>query len=757
MKNYLLFSILLVSSSLFACGYSPFGEDVRYCLFKPTYFNYGNYKMFYYNADIFGHENEATSSDGKTTYQANELDWYNYVNKKVPLETIRTFMNTATFSDVHEDSGNSFLEYLYANKMRDAIRYLTIAKKCETGNSVYIDNDVWERGVQHSSKSANLLDEVVKLYNAERNQYFKKKYAFLAIRLGYYAGKEDVVKEIFENQFKNADKDYLYYWSSFFYTFSNKSADRMNDVAALLENAPEKYYASFYYFKDKFDLQEALKFARTKEDIANLYGYASVQKVNQNLDYLKEMYNNNPKSKLLSFLLLREINKIEDWVYTPYYTNYLPSVQSVGGYYIDSEEKNTTNTLRLRSESDRIYAQEVLNFIQSIAIENVENSVLWKASEIQLLFITRNYEGCILKINQFQKNHQSAEVWQQIEKIKALCLTSNQPFGNAIIKPEVEKIIQKNKKDQRFIFALGRELEFRGNITDGIALLSLCNSRDYYSASDVEWRGRRLKNSNYMEVFYGYFDYLDYVYDANELQKVINNFPAKNQTDFQKFLYQKLNEDANYLKDLLGTKYIREERLREALVTFRGIPGQYWQDNYNAWERGKYDDMYSFDQNPFYKIKYTEPFIENKNPFLVNKLSVTENLVKYLELANNPAEKNADYYYFLVANCYYNMSDSGNSWMMRRYSSYTSYETDYTNESYIDEREYRQNLKAQEYYRLAYENAKTDKFKALCLRMIDFADSNYPNKFSLVKNEFPNYYKDLSSCDNLNNYFMARR
>ena len=103
------------------------------------------------------------------------------------------------------------------------------------------------------------------------------------------------------------------------------------------------------------------------------------------------------------------------------------------------------------------------------------------------------------------------------------------------------------------------------------------------------------------------------------------------------------------------------------------------------------------------------------------------------------------------------MSDSGNSWMMRRYSSYTSYQTEYTNESYIDEREYRQNVKAQEYYRLAYDNAKTDKFKALCLRMIDFAESNYPNKFPLVKNEFPNHYKDLSSCDNLNDYFKARR
>lgn len=756
MKNYLLFSILLVSSSLFACGYSPFGEDVRYCLFKPTYFNYGNYKMFYYNANRFGFD-EDRYENRKPFYQANELDWYNYVNKKVSLESISVFMNSAKYTDIHDDSDNEFLKYLYANKMQDAIIYLAVAKKCEALNSVDVDNDVWERNTKDFSKQKSLLTDLLKIHNAETNLYFKKKYAFLAIRLAFYSGNPAIVKQVFESQFKDAEKDYLYYWSSFFYAFSSESPDKMNVVAALLENSPEKFYASYYFFKDEFDLQTALKFAKTKEDIANLYGYAAIQKADKSLSYLKEIHKNIPQSKLLSFLLLREINKIEDWVYTPYYTNYLPSVQSISGYWNDSEDKTTTNTLRLRSESDRLYAKEVLSFIQSVSKENLNDKVLWKASEIQLLFITRNYNECLSKINQFQKKYSSELVWEQIEKIKALCITSNQLFGNAIIKPEIENIIQKYKNDERFIFALGRELEFRGNLTDGLALLSFLISRDDYFNDDVEWRGSRLKNSNYMEVFYSYFDYVDFVYDAAELQKVINDIPLKNQTDFQRSLYQKLNDDFNYLKDLLGTKYIREDNLNKALLTFRSIPATYWQDNYNAWERGKFDDNYAFDQNPFYKIKHTKPFIENKEPFLVNKLSVTEHLVNYLALANNPKTADRDYYYFLIATCYYNMSDYGNSWMMRRYSSYLSYNADYSNLSYIDEREYRQNLKAKEYYLLAFKNAKTDKFKALCLRMVDFAESNYPNNFELVKNEFPQYYKDLSNCDNLNDYFKARR
>lgn len=758
MRNYLLFTILLLSSKAFACGYSPFGEDVRYCLFHPTYFSFENYRMFNYNANLFGFDfDEDDAASLNTGFKANEMDWCNYVNQRVSLKSIRLFMHTAVFTDVHQGSDFDFLNYLYDNKKQKAIDYFKIAKKCEVLNSVNSDDDVWERNTSDASANADFLEDLIKKYNAETDVYFKRKYAFLAIRLAYYTGKPNVISDLFLHQFKKGEKDYLYYWSSFFYALSHDYPEKMNDVAALLENAPEKVYASYYFFKSDFDLQKALKFAKNKQDIANLYCFASVQKADRNLAYLKEIYKNNPNSKLLSFLILREINKIEDWVYTPYYTNYLPSVQGISSYWNDSEEKSTTNTLRLRSESDRLYAKEVLLFLQSNASKDIENQVLWKASEIQLLFITRNYAQCLAKINQFQKKYQSEKVWEQIEKIKALCITCNQPFGNASIKSEIENLILKHKSDNRFIFALGRELEFRGNITDGVALLSLCRLRDDYSLNDVEWRGNRLQNSNYLEVFYNYFDYLDFVYDADELQKVVNAIPSKNKTVFQRFVYQNLIADFDYLKDLLGTKYIREDRLEAAVNTFQSLGTKYWQDNYNAWERGRFDENYAFQENPFYKIKYTNQFIKAKERFLVNKLSVTEHLIKYLKLANNPNGKDNEYYYFLIANCYYNMSDFGNSWMMRRYQSYTPYGTNYVNESYIDEREYRQNVKAKAYYKLAYQHAKTDKFKALCLRMMDYVDSNYPNNFSLLKNEFPQFHDDLSSCANLNEYFEARR
>lgn len=757
MKKFLVFIVLLASSCYqsFACGYSPYGEDVRYCIFRPNYFNYAQYKSFYYNADLWGFDYSSNPQDYKLNVDSNIADWYNYANKKVAIDDIADFNFNLSYTDIHSKSDNKFIKYLYQNNKIAAINYLKTAKNCEWAND---SDDVWERNeIVNTKRGVELLNEISQIIDKEKDPYFKRKYAFLAIRLAYYSGEMDVLKTIFEANFNKNKKDYLYYWSLFFYTFTKSNPGYMVDVANLMANSPEKSYASYYYFHHDFKIQEALKYAKNKEELANVYAYASVQKVDKNLDYLKEIYKNNPKSQILGFLLVREINKIEDWVYTPYYSNYNPTTDFAN--FWNDKTKVTTETLRNRSEKDRLYAQEVLDFVNAIDISTTQNPTVWEASKINLQFITRNYNDCLKNISLFEKKHQSEKVTEEIQKIKALCITASQENGKAIIKPEVESVILKYKDDARFVFALGRELEFRGNTIDGLALLSLIEetTKRSYDFNDVEWRGNRIRTSGNLQEFNRYFDYLDFVYSAKDLQDIVNKVDKGLETAFQKVVYSKLLKDKDYLKDLLGTKYLRENQLMNALITFKSLDKKYWDDNYNAWERGEYGDDYVFDQNPFYDFKHTTSFIEHTEKYMVTKLSVTEHLIKYTNLANNPKTKDRDYYFFLIANCYYNMSDYGNSWMMRRYSTSSSYYgQEYENESYIDELEYRNKAKAMANYELAYKNAKTAKFKALCLRMMDYAEKNQYSVSKRVDKQFPEFSTDLSGCESLEEYFKSR-
>jgi hypothetical protein len=763
MKKFLVFTVLFLSSFLkvSACGYSPYGEDVRYCLFNPNYFNYNQYYGFYYNNFIWGYDLMKDDFQDKISYEANILDWYNYTNKKVAINEIIFFNNNLKMTDIQSDSNNEFLNFLYKNKKNDVIKYLIYAKKCEVFNG-YFEENVWERNVPTQKQSAsNFEKELVQVYNSENNLYLKRKYAFQCIRLAFYNGNLELIKTIFNKEFLNTKKDYLYYWSLYFNCFTNNNNGNYNDIAELFTNCPEKTFASQFYFNNKFNLEKALPFAKNPTQVANLYAYASARVLDKNLDNLKLIYQNKPKFKTLDFLLLREINKIEDWVYTPFYTNYSPSIEEEG-YYDESESsKITTQTLRMRAAKDRIYAQEVLNFINLCDISKVDNPVLWRSAKIQLLFITQQYDEALISIKDFEAKHKKEKVVAEIEKIKALCITAKQQYDKAIITNEVNTIIEKNLEDKRFLFALGRELEFKGNLLEGIALISMSDhnnySEDEYNSNDVEWRGNRLQTTANLDVFSNYFDYLDFVYSANDLQILINKLNQISSDKKNDIIYQSLLKDKNYLTDMLGTKYIREEKINLALITFKSLGNQYWQDNYNAWERGKFNEFMMFDENPFYTIKYTNDFIEKKDHYFVNKLTITEHLIKYLRLANDVKRKDRDYYYFLIANCYLNMTDMGNSWMMRRFESNSSYYSDeFLNESYIDNLEYRSRNKTIEYYDLAYQNSKSDKFRALCLHMINFAQG-YVGEYNKLKAEYPEYNDELSNCYALESFFNSRR
>jgi hypothetical protein len=763
MKKLTVSILLLLSSiNIFGCGYSPYGEDIRYCLFRPDYFSFGAYQSFYYNANQWGYENYYQTNK-PSFYESNILDWYNYTQKKLPVSEIEMFNYHLKLTDIHPNSGNKFLDYLYKNKKEKIIRYLIFSKKCEDFNTLQ-ETDVWEReGKADKAKSEKFYAELYNAYKNEDNAYLKRKYAFQCIRFSFYTNDANSINTIFDETFKNGKQDYLYFWSLYFTCFSSPDNHDVK-VARLFAYSPEKAQACYHYFNDHFVLKEALARAKTKSDVANIYAFASAQKTDKNLGYLKIIYQNNPNMRMLDFMLLREINKVEDWIYTPYYSNYLPSILELNYYWSDTQDKVTTEILRQRSETDRLYAQEMLDFVNSVDFNKVNNPVLWKASQIQLLFMTRKFEECLKKIEDFKKSHSEERVFAQVEQIKALCLTANQAYGKAIVKDEVKPLFLKYRDNSRFVFALGRELEFLGNLPDGMAMISSINKGDRYDnyregSEGVEWKGNRLKTTDNMSSFYEYFDYLDFVYSAKELQVVLNKVNTKMDDEFESTLYQYLRKDKNYLADLLGTKYLRENYIDSALKTFRSLPKKYWDDNYNPWERDRYDEQFNFDENPFYSFKYTEDFIPHREKFIVNKLSITQHLVTYLKKAGNPKTADRDYYYFLVANCFLNMGDSGNSWMMRRYTSNGSwgFNDSYYDESYIDEREYRTNKMARYYYDMAYKEAKTDKFKALCVRMIDFAESGYPNDFGKLKKAYPDYYSDLSNCVSLDSYFNARR
>lgn len=746
-KLLVIITILLVSDSkMFSCGFYPYGEEIRFSLLNPNLFENLGYVDFNYQSNLFGFQT-SNNINSKPIIASNILDWYQYCNQKVAIKAILEYNNQLKETDIHPNTDNDFLKYLYTNKKKSVITYLKIAKRCEVITNLEV-HDVWERNLTDYKRKEDRLFNLLKLKSKYgEDKFLRRKYQFLSIRLAYYLNKNKQVNDLFTVYFEKTQKDYLYYWSLFFKTMLSNDRDKMLSVVEIFANNKDKSSACYYFFKDEFDLEKTLQLTNDSKRLASIYAFASIQKVDRNIEYINKIYSLDSSSKVLDFLILREVNKLEDWIYTPYYTFFNPSTKY-------EYEFSTIEVLRSRSEKDRLYAEQLLRFVNNVNMYKVSNPLLWKVCKVQLEFMTRNYKACLSSINLLQKNLTSSKLLlNQLDKIKALALIASQPIKNTQIPKSIEKIILDNQLDYQFIFSIARELEFKHNYSDAFALMSLI-SDDYV----VDWRGNRLLNSGNLKLFYNYFDYLDFVYPTSKMEIIIKKIDEPFGSEFEKKIYKKLIIDKNRLKDLLGTKYVRENNLWRSYFVFKNIDEQYWKTNYNSWERGVYGEQYELKANPFYSLKYTKEFVFPRKSERLTKLSIIKKLIGLKKLINKSSNKHKDYYCFLIANAYYNMSQYGNSWQMRRFKTESDWydSSTYINESYIDESEYRNNKLAVLYYRKAYEFSKSDKFKALCLRMMDYVQFQIYTESPRVKLNYPQYINELSGCDNLKLFFNAR-
>lgn len=778
MKSFLLFILISASKVLCACGFYPYGEDTRISLFNPRIFGYYHYADFYYSSNSFGSFNSDTTSFPTNYVEPNTKLWFSYCGGKVDMKTVSSAVYKLTSSEVNAQSLNAMIQYLYRQKDSDALNYLLFAKNCEFSNSW--QDDPWEREtVLVTTKRLDLMNKALAVAEKVQNKELKKRYSFLAIRLAWYNRDFDKVKSIFTSAFeKTKNKNILYYWSLYFKSFTEKDSALANfELAQVFANAPDKRYVCHQYFNKKISVDKILQFAKTNEEKSNVYLLTGVEKYDKALPYLQKMYEYNPASEGLSFLVLREINKIEDFVFTPYYTLFRPSLS----YDLWSERNADVSVHKIlnRSEGDRIYAKEFLKFINAIDIEKVHNPFLWQSSKAYLQFITRDYNSCLVLIRQLEKSPLSSELANQLKVIKALAHTARQSHGMNIIGTETQSTIIANKKNGQFIFAIGKELEYLGNSTDAALLYSKLPSIWYEDnwnsgTKPVFWKTVKNKRQAYGDYYTDYFEYTDVTYTPEQTQRLIDNIEENkdNRDSFSLFKYEIIKSHIPRFYDLLGTKYIRQNKLDNALSAFEKAGTQYWNRAYTSWE----DNANIFDQNPFYNLKYTLVFIAATDKIRLNKYTITKQLINYLNKAEDKNEKNRDYYYFLAANTYYNMGAEGNVSMMRRFNSWSHYSLS----PFEDEAEFRQSNLAKQYYLLAEQHAQTDKFKALCLRMVvrcekhkieykgledwkrnaDNSDSLFAsNKYYLdLKTNYGEYFDDLvSNCDSFDEYFKARR
>lgn len=762
MKRLLVFILLLVISiplKGFGCYFYPYGEDIRFSIFSPENFKYDGFRIYNYTSTYFYEENYTTNPDRVTE---NDLLWYNHCYKKIPIKEIKKAIFEIDISEVSANSKNNFIQYLFKQKDFQTINYLRFAKELEKLNPD--SDDLWEHDDNLRDKLRNdKIDLAFKRITETKNTTLKKRYYYQIFKLLSYMGENDRTIKLFEKYDKLfTTTDFLDNWILFYRMNAESDNVKANYLAAqVFARGTDNKFDIKWYFNKSIPIDLVLKFAKNNQEKANIYVLYSFRKIDQNLEDLKKVHQFDPKNPGLNFLLLREINKIEDWILTPTYTMYLPTLRD--DYWENSNGRRIMN----RVEVDRKYASEVLRFVNSVGIDSVTDKEFWLLSKSYLEFLTKDYVAALKTLNSFDSKFTDEKIKRQYNMIKALVVTANQDKKSAKILNSIENTIkiEYENKNYSFLFGLARELEILENKVDAAFLISKIKEGDDYENSSVYWKSKSGKVTLYDDFYDDWYGYVDAELSTNDLQNVINEINSKSLSEFDKWKIKELKSESNKINDLMGIKYMKEDNLKLAYHYFLKV------------DKNHYTNAPLFNENPFYKIKGYMNFDATKTSKNLTKANVVYSLMTMIKNVENKNFKDRNKTYLLIANCYYNMSYYGNSWMMKRISRTAN------RDAYCeDESEYYRCRKAKEYYTKAQQNSNSKDFIALCEYMKSKCDArekeflvykkydkyyyveneelNKANKeaFLNFKNKYANQYDEMmSNCEIFSIYFNSRR
>lgn len=764
MRNYLIYFILfIVSSPAFSCGYYPYGEDIRFNILKPATFDIKGFDAFHYTFFNFYSANTEAPLVDKFENDENVDLWYHYFNKSINKSSIYEAIYSISSKDLK--SGNTKNEFsIELNKpINKGIKdYLIFAKKCSPLNCYF--SDPWEKNSKFDKITRNkAIQKALKQAELTTQAELKQRYAYLAIRLAYYNNDKKKLNKIYLSYFnKNENLNAIDYWALHFKLQFEPSSEKRNiDIANVFAHSSEKRYATHFFFDKELDFNKTLSLAATNDEKASLHLLYATRKIDYALSNIQEFEKFSSDEKQLSFLVVRELNKMEDWILTPYYSLFEPSFST--SWYGD---KMNLDSINIRIKKDQLYALEFAKWMDKID----SKSEHWNTLKNYAYFLSGESNNLLPRILNEQQTHKNnKKIYNFNQQLSALIQLRNSKKPNLSDEQIQNTIIENAANSNQFLFAIARELEYKGNTLDAAFIFSHINEVEDWSGKNQMsfWKSTKSISTWYDDFYMDYFFYLDAQYSENEIHEIIDyTIKSKEISEFEKWKINIIKNKIARLYDLLGTKFLRKDDLNNALKNYNLV-------NDTLWESEHYPYQYYLNANPFYTNLYNEHSATKADTIKYTKPQVIKKLIDLKSKLKTAKESDLAYLNYHIANCYLNMTQYGNSWIMKRYY-WTSTES---HTGLEDDLEYFQCLLAKKYYLDAYHTSKKSKIKALSLRMagrcekyrlLDLYREEYISEekakeifyenvlFKKLKNEFPEHYEPLvSNCESFIDYYNS--
>ncbi len=653
-----------------ACGWYEYDDTYRISMFRAEIPELFVFRPFYYTPDLW---NTSYPELANTDWEKNCREWQSDLSKNVELRDIYTILykiNPDVFFLAYDDGklkeffeGNTFIEFLLLPNNKEWLDYLVFAKQNEFNNQ-FID-DPWGDSYysETGSISYDLIPTAEKLVNEVKNEKLRNRYAYQLIRLYRQTGENQECIATYDKYFSKVDEtSVLRNWALLHKAEALNALGKKieaNYLYSLVFNQCDEKKRRTYQFFSKSLINQTLILAKNKEEIAGIWALSALQNPGPALTEMKKVFENDPNHSAIPILVMREVNKLEDWLFTPELTSHSPSLKDEehqGEWeedYAIIKEKN--------KKKDLEYLNELNSFLSDIKSKANPNLIDYlNLAQAHLYLIARENKKALELFNLIGNKANSTI---QLQKNTELVLYYS--FENEIVKDDVkemlaktlselEKLGAKNPTYLKQIHSLCEVVSRAFNRNGDIATAGLLKTRAEDFKNDFEQSKKEEYWSYGDRGYYWQIAYYDRFASIQDIDKLLILFAKKNKNNFEKFLCNQELPTKNALLDLKGTLALRIGDFKTANEAFSSMPHDYWEKNY------EYKSFLR--HNPF-----IAPNLPVDTNYVFNKADLLKQIVNLMDEANRKSEKKAANF-IKIGQFLYNSSYWGNSWMMMSYS-----------------------------------------------------------------------------------------
>jgi|GEM_PF-4145524 len=757
-----------------ACSVDPTEhEEYRVGLFVPYSAQLRTYDGMYFSFfPMHDHENE---QGVETDRQINVGEWYEYLHHQVSRADIYKLLyetSPTNFEDAlsrpQDTLGNTlcrntFFQYLHRPDNKKVLAYMRHAKINEsyTGGSA----DPWDDNFHTGSPQTLENDTLAKEFEAVVDDNFlRARYLYLDVRWSNYIPAYPDTTFYFYHDFSAYEKlmqvpgkTIVKNWAAYFEaSVTDEPALRCYLMSRAFNLSNDKKSPAFRHF-DPDHVGYACKYARNKREVADLYSLAAMKRSGDAVDLIQKVYNLDPSDPNLPFLLVREINKLEDLVLTPHCTGFGPQVGNT--FYDPIRRKNLYTTTAQHMDK-------------------------WKACLANMLASSQPHDRFFLNLCMAHTcliDSRSADARTYLDSADKYPAPDPELMYQYKLTDLAIKINTTGRLDEKFesetlptLLWLERNKKHLENSDLVLKQIHLFLSKKYEQQGD---KAKALMCRTHYQWFYqvdnvpsavsfnidsSMYLYMQESCSGAEVESFVNLLRRKNKSAFERYYTAPLAVDSyvyNMACNAAGSDYMREADYAGGLRMFSLIQDRYWHEDHIGEVMNTYMAADPFIAYP--EDNHLRSMTIRDSTKRYTKKTMAQRLVRLIREDSNKPDS-----LIRIADAVYNMSYFGNSWIMTR-NCWSAYDYVFNREDwwwntgtmaprYYD---YYGCRRARQWYQQAYQRSANKEIKAKALLMMAQCDKNYAYAISQGKyhgstalfDQFARsyadtrYYQDLTS------------